>query len=210
MSFPWDELKPALAQWGITLSANQRSLLERYLRLVLERGATVNLTADLGEASLLLRHAADGLAAAPILRRRLGPTPRLADLGSGGGFIGIALKVAWPEAEMALIEPVKRKFDFLNTATVALGLKGLKVVRARAGCGAGVAGAPFDAVLERALAPLPEALELALPLVRPGGLVLAYQTDAPEPGRKLIECVAYRLPRESRVRHLAIFRRPEG
>lgn len=211
MSYPWAELEPCLMSWGLSLSGSQRGLIERYLDFVKERGAMVNVTSDLDDDSLLLRHAADGLAAVPALKRRLSPNPRLADLGSGGGFVGIAVKIAWPEAEVSLIESVQRKFDFLNLAAVSLGLKGLKVVRARAGAGGtSVAGAPFDAVTERALAPLEEALALAEPLVKPGGLILAYQSDAPAAGGKLIESVPYRLPREGRERHLAIFRRTEG
>src|SRR5262249_10187614 len=145
------------------------------------------------------------------------------DLGSGGGFVGVGLKIAWPEAVVTLMEPLQRKFEFLNLASARLGLKGLRVVRA----GAGTGNPPpprerdFDAVVARALAPLPEALALGLPLPAPDGLFGAFQSATPDPGEaalakalarvgaRLAEAVPYRLPAESKERCLALFARLE-
>lgn len=203
---------------GLGLDEDQLGKLALYAELVLEANPRVNLTADADPDALLLRHMADGLAAVRPLKERLGPAPRIADLGAGGGFIGAAIKIAWPEAELSLIEGLKRKYEFLNAASLRLGLKGLRVLRRRAGIDRFPASeSGFDAVVERALAPLPEALALAAPLARAGGLFVAYQTQPPDPaspelsavlvktGAKLIQSHAYRLPAERKDRTLAFF-----
>jgi len=76
-----------LRGWGIQLSAHQRRLLEEYVGDLLEYNKTVNLTAETDGPAILLRHVADGLAAVPLLKENLkAKTPRLCDVGSGGGF----------------------------------------------------------------------------------------------------------------------------
>lgn len=215
MSFPWAQLEPSLAAWGVALDEGQRGALERYLALIAEANRVTNLTAEDSPEDLLLRHAADGLAAVPLLRRLCPGAPRLLDLGAGAGFIGFSIKIAWPEADVWLMESLQRKYDVLNKTAVAVGLKGLHPVRARAA--AGGAARTYDAVVERALAPLPEALLLAMPMLEPGGRFVAYQSAPPEPreaslekalarsGAKLLESFSYRLPREPRERCLAVF-----
>lgn len=220
------DLASASAEWGAVLSPAQLKLALDYLEDLARRNHSVNLTASGGLEDLLLRHFADGLAPLPILRRFLSVHPlgaidparashRLCDVGSGGGFIGMALKIAWPEAEVTLLESSLRRFRFLSGSAARTGLKGLRVVRDARGEGG------FDAVLERALAPLPEALDIAAPLMRPGGLFIAYQSHPCEPdgslnrrlaslSLRLLESIPYRLPRQTRERYLAVFRKEEN
>lgn len=212
------EAQDWLAARSVSLAEGQWRLLDLYVRDVLEYGRKVNLTAARGEDELVRRHCLDALAALPALRERLGPGPRLADLGCGAGFVGICLKIAWPEASVTLIESVYRKFCFLNWTLSRLGVTGIVPVRARAGASPW-SGDPFDAVLARALAPLPEAVGLAAPLAAPGGLVCAYQSQAPDPadpalaralaasGARLEGSAAYVLPGEQKPRHLALIRK---
>ena len=218
----FSRLDSAAASWGLCLSPGQRAQIEGYLGELLEHNRKVNLTAESDPVTLLLRHVADGLAAVPLLKECLSAdrAPRILDLGSGGGLIGIPIKIAWPEARVTLAEPLKRKYDFLNLAAARLGLKGLRVLRKSAGQDV---FAPqdkgFDAVVARALAPLPEALALGIALARPRGFFLAYQTLPADPEEEhlkkaqvrhsasLVRNFAYRLPLEDRDRQLALFRR---
>jgi 16S rRNA (guanine527-N7)-methyltransferase len=102
----------------------------------------------------------------------------LVDIGSGAGLPGIVLAMLRPELSVILLEPMERRCRFLTDCVAQLGLDNASVLRARA----------QDAVLRadvataRALAPLDRLAELAVGLVRPGGMVLAIkgQTAADE------------------------------
>src|SRR5437879_2106980 len=124
--------RESLESWagglGLNLDPAQWRQIEDYLRQVSEYNQKFNITSDSGDA-LYLRHAADALAVLPALKRRLGshPSPRLLDLGAGAGFIGITLKIAWPEAEVTLLESSQKKFRFLNWAAAQLKTQGLHV-----------------------------------------------------------------------------------
>lgn len=102
------------------------------------------------------------------------------DLGAGAGLPGIPLCAALPAAQVTLLEAVGRKCRFLEAAVAAAGLaERARVVCARSERYA-AAGQPgregFAAVLARAVAPLPVLVELAAPLLRPGGVLLASKT----------------------------------
>jgi 16S rRNA (guanine527-N7)-methyltransferase len=117
-------------------------------------------------------HIADSLAALqldPLVGAR-----RLADLGSGAGFPGLALAVALPEAEISLIESQRRKCEFLERMRVAAATENARVVCTRAEeWSAGLAA--NDVVLARALAPQAVVLEYAAPLLRVGGALIDWR-----------------------------------
>jgi 16S rRNA (guanine527-N7)-methyltransferase len=117
-------------------------------------------------------HVADSLVALqlPEVRR----ARAIADLGSGGGFPGLVLAAALPDARVALVESAARKCDFLRRAAAAAGLINAEVVHARAEAWPAGIGA-HDLVTARALAPLPVVLEYAAPLLRRGGAAVAWK-----------------------------------
>jgi 16S rRNA (guanine527-N7)-methyltransferase len=117
-------------------------------------------------------HVADALAGLEAEALRTAAT--IADLGSGGGFPGLALAVARPDAHVTLVESVAKKCDFLRRAADAAGLAQVRVVNARAeSWRAGLASQ--DAVTARALAPLNVLVEYAAPLLREGGSLVAWK-----------------------------------
>jgi 16S rRNA (guanine527-N7)-methyltransferase len=117
-------------------------------------------------------HIADSLAALeldPLRRAR-----RIADLGSGAGFPGLALAVALPEAEVSLVESQRRKCAFLERACAAAGVENARVVCTRAEeWDAGLSA--NDVVVARALAPQNVVLEYAAPLLRVGGTLIDWR-----------------------------------
>ncbi len=120
----------------------------------------------------LQAHIADSLAALEL--DALSGARRIADLGSGAGFPGLALAVALPDAEVSLIESQTRKCEFLERLCTAAGLENARVVCTRAeewGAGIGT----NDAVLARALAPQAVVLEYAAPLLRVGGALVDWR-----------------------------------
>jgi 16S rRNA (guanine527-N7)-methyltransferase len=93
------------------------------------------------------------------------------DLGSGAGLPGLVLAIARPDLDVTLVEPLLRRATFLEQAVEELGLSGVHVLRERA---EGLHGRrQFDVVTARALAPLERLLGWAMPLVAPGGCLLA-------------------------------------
>jgi 16S rRNA (guanine527-N7)-methyltransferase len=105
---------------------------------------------------------------------------RVADLGSGGGFPGLVLAIALPEAHVALVESVGRKAAFLAGATERLGLANVEVIGARAEAWPAGLGAQ-DVVTGRALAALPVLVEYAAPLLAVGGQLVAWKGRIEDP-----------------------------
>jgi 16S rRNA (guanine527-N7)-methyltransferase len=117
-------------------------------------------------------HVADSLAGLAVAELR--GAGRIADLGAGAGFPSLVLAAALPEAAVALVESVGRKGAFLERAIAAAGLANAEVVCARAEeWRAGLN--TCDAVTARALAPLGVLCEYAAPLLRDGGVLVAYK-----------------------------------
>jgi 16S rRNA (guanine527-N7)-methyltransferase len=95
----------------------------------------------------------------------------LADLGSGAGLPGIVLALLLPGVSVTLVEPMARRAAFLEECVIELGLDNVRVRRGRAEELAGTL--VVDVVTARAVAPLDRLAALAVPLLRPGGTVLA-------------------------------------
>jgi 16S rRNA (guanine527-N7)-methyltransferase len=103
----------------------------------------------------------------------LGAARSLVDVGSGGGMPGLPLKIARPDLSVTLLEADRRKAAFLVHATAQLELD-VAVVAERAETAArGPLRESFDVAACRALAAMPELVELCLPFVRVGGRLLA-------------------------------------
>lgn len=117
-------------------------------------------------------HVADSLEGLSVPELRV--PGRIADLGSGAGFPGLVLAAALPASRVALVESVGKKAAFAADAAESLGLENVEVVPRRAEEWDEVAGA-IDVVTARALAPLGALLEYAAPLLRMGGLLVAWK-----------------------------------
>ncbi|MGI8900764.1 MAG: 16S rRNA (guanine(527)-N(7))-methyltransferase RsmG [Nocardioides sp.] len=100
------------------------------------------------------------------------------DVGSGAGLPGLVLALNRPDLRVTLVEPLRRRTDFLDEAVRALGLRNVTVRRARAQELHG--RHQFRVVTARAVAPLGRLLDWSMPLVRPGGELLAMKGAAAE------------------------------
>jgi len=156
------------ARYGLPAGAEAR--LAALLRLVEVEPSAITTVRDPIEGANV--HVADSLVALDLPAVRA--ARRIADLGSGGGFPGLALAIALPEARVALVESVGRKCAFLAGAASELGLTNVEVVNARAEAWAEGLSA-HDLVAARALAALPVLVEYAAPLLAPGGVLVAWK-----------------------------------
>jgi 16S rRNA (guanine527-N7)-methyltransferase len=115
-------------------------------------------------------HIADSLVALDVL----GAPGAVADVGSGAGLPGLPLAIALPRSRFALIESVGRKSEFIARAIAACGATNARAVNARAEAWPeGISR--FDAVTVRAVAPLAVVAEYAAPLLRAGGVLVAWR-----------------------------------
>ena len=156
------------ARWGLEDRAVAR--LEALLDVVEadpHAPTTVRARAEAVDA-----HLADSLVALELPGVR--GARRVADLGSGTGFPGLALAAALPGARVSAVESAGRRCDFLRRAVQAAGLENVEVVHARAEAWREGTGA-CDLVTARALASLPVLAEYAAPLLREGGTLVAWK-----------------------------------
>ncbi|MBA3741685.1 16S rRNA (guanine(527)-N(7))-methyltransferase RsmG [Sporichthya sp.] len=107
-----------------------------------------------------------------VIAAELAPGDRVADVGSGAGLPGLVVAILRPDVSVTLIEPMLRRTTFLAEAVEALGLTSVTVRRDRAEDVRDLAGT-FDVVLARAVAPLEKLAGWTVPLLRPGGRLLA-------------------------------------
>jgi 16S rRNA (guanine527-N7)-methyltransferase len=156
------------------LPAGFADAAERYVELLLGANQRLNLTRVVEPEAVARRHLLDALAALPLLDEAA-PESAL-DLGSGGGVPGIVLALARPDVAWTLVDSVRKKVDALAGFVDALGLPNVRVLAERAEVlGRGAHRESFDLVAARACAALPVLAEYALPLVRVGGMLLAWK-----------------------------------
>ncbi len=159
--------------------------VERYVELLLVANERLNLTRVIEPQAIARSHLLDALAALPLLDAW--EPDRVIDLGSGGGVPGIPLALARPEIGWALVDSVGKKADALREMVAALGLRDVTVLAERAealGRDPGHRGR-YAVVTARACAALPVLAELAIPLVRIGGHLLAWKGPLAEQDEEL-------------------------
>lgn len=148
--------------------------VERYVELLLDANQRLNLTRVVEPEAVARLHLLDALVGLPWLDDA-DPGSAL-DLGSGGGIPGIVLAMARPRVQWTLVDSVRKKAEALRGFVAALGLANVEVVAQRAeDLARGPRRESFDLVTARACAPLPVLAELALPLLRVGGRLLAWK-----------------------------------
>jgi 16S rRNA (guanine527-N7)-methyltransferase len=173
-----DVLEAGLASLDLRLDVPVRAMVDGHVRLLLAWTAAINLTSIRHPAEVARMHVLDSLTAVPLLAA-LG-VGRFLDLGSGGGFPGLPLAAALGAERVLLLDSVAKKVRFLRTVVEATGLD--RRVAAESRRAEAVARDPRDreawpAVTARAVAPLAELVELALPLLSPGGVLVAWKRE---------------------------------
>ena len=171
----------------IRLSDDQLNAFQTYYETLVAWTARVNLTRIADYEAVQTKHYLDSLSCLAAIRRHpallagMDAGLRVIDVGSGAGFPGLPLKIAFPALRLTLLEATGKKTAFLQAVVEQLGLSGVTVVTARAE-EAGQDPAQregYDLALARALADMAALAELTLPLVRVGGWVIAQKGEDP-------------------------------
>ena len=157
---------------GPPLDERQRATIARVLELLGNAKASVSSVTEPDRAWRV--HVADSLTGLEV--EELATARRIADIGSGAGFPGLVLAVALPEAHVDLIESVGRKCEFMRRAIEAAGIPNATVINARSEeLAADEKREAYDAVTARAVGRLSTLAELAAPLLREGGVLVAWK-----------------------------------
>ena len=162
--------------FGIKLSDHQVSQFIRYYELLIEWNKVMNLTAITEYGEVMQKHFVDSLAL--VRTGKVTGREKIIDIGTGAGFPGIPLKIAYPDLEVVLLDSLNKRIKFLNEVIEKLGLSGIRAVHGRAEDFARQTEyrEQFDFCVSRAVANLASLSEYCLPYVKKGGYFISYKS----------------------------------
>lgn len=166
-----------LTRLGLVAAPAARSVIDGHIRLLIAWTSAINLTAIRDPADIAIRHVLDSLTALALVPD-LATAPGVLDLGSGGGFPGLPIAAVAPATSVVLVEPVGKKARFLETVVAATDLGdrvSVAPTRAEALAGDPAHRDRWPVVTSRAVGSLADLVELAFPLLRVGGALVAWK-----------------------------------
>ena len=168
---PSELLARQLEQMNIHLSREGIDALISFMDELLRWNRRINLTAITDPQEAVEKHLVDSLTLLPLLQG----DERVLDLGSGGGFPCLPLKIALPRLRIVSVDAVQKKIVFQRHAVRLLGLDHFEAFHGRAEDLPQISryAAGFDVVLSRAFTSLPSFAALARPCLAPGGRIVA-------------------------------------
>ena len=166
-----------LSDLGLSLSKEQIEKFLRYYELLIEWNEKINLTAITTYEDVLKKHFVDSLSLCKAMDVDQGLT--VIDVGTGAGFPGLALKIAFPNLKMTLLDSLQKRIVFLNQVIEELKLSDIETIHGRAEDYAGKAEyrEGFDLCVSRAVANLSTLSEYCLPFVKMGGQFISYKSE---------------------------------
>lgn len=164
-------------KFNIELSKEQAEKFEKYYQLLVEYNQKFNITAIIEREEVYKKHFIDSVLG--VDKFNVG---KLIDIGSGGGFPAIPLKIMNDNLDVTMLEATGKKCEFLRVVIEELGLKNIRVINDRAELLAkdNSFREQFDYCSARAVARLNTLLEYCLPFVKKGGRFVSFKGDAKE------------------------------
>ena len=175
----FDHFKENLLSFNIDLDEYQISQFLKYYNVLVEWNSFMNLTAITEFDDVLKKHFLDSLSlikAIPDLKEK---SYSVIDVGTGAGFPGIPLKIAFPNLNITLLDSLNKRVQFLNEVINILDLEDIIAVHGRAEDFARQKGKreAFDLCVSRAVANLSTLSEYCLPFVKKDGLFISYKSE---------------------------------
>lgn len=199
MSYDLTKFKHGLEELNITLTDEQIEQFLQYYEMLVEKNKVMNLTGITEYEEVIQKHFLDSLSLIRVIPDIASQKLTVIDLGTGAGFPGIPLKIAFPELEITLMDSLNKRILFLQEVIDALGLKKVSAVHGRAEEMASNAThrQQYDFCVSRAVSNLAVLTEYCLPFVKKGGLFVSYKSadsDAEiQEGKKAISILGGKL-----------------
>lgn len=167
---------------AVSLDSNQLQQFEEYYEMLVEKNKVMNLTAITEREEVILKHFIDSLAIAGYVKL-WEQSYKIIDVGTGAGFPGIPLKIAFPNLQITLFDSLNKRIRFLQEVIDALNLNesGLCIAahgRAEEGARNKTMRESYDFVFSRAVANMAVLSEYCIPFVKVGGFFVPYKTGA--------------------------------
>ena len=195
-------------EFGVHLGSEHTEQCARHAVELLRWANKINLTAITDPVEIAVKHYLDSLVPIPWLPKG---DAALLDIGSGGGFPGIPLKICAPSVSMTLVDASRKKTSFLNHVIRVLGLKKAEAIQTRVEH-LSYSGS-FDIIVSRAVSNFTELCRMASPLLSPHGTIIGFLgkpdgTEKPifDNDQYVLNIIPYVLPHLKLHRALAFIR----
>jgi len=171
------KFKKDIDELGINLSDRQIEQFITYYEVLVEWNKIMNLTAITDFDDVMKKHFIDSISI--IKAYDINRNISLIDVGTGAGFPGLALKIAYPDLEVTLLDSLNKRINFINFVIDRLGLNGVVTIHGRAEDFAkpDKLRGQFDLCVSRAVANLSTLSEYCIPFVKIGGKFIPYKSE---------------------------------
>lgn len=172
-----NQLKEDALQFGVELNEKQLSQFLRYYEMLIDWNEKINLTAITEFEEVLKKHFLDSISIGRLLIQD--ESVSILDIGTGAGFPGIPIKIAFPDTKVILLDSLNKRVIFLNEVIKELSLDNIMALHGRAEDFAKKEDMreQFDFCVSRAVANLSSLSEFCLPYVKVGGTFISYKSE---------------------------------
>ena len=167
-----------LEELGIDLSNDQIKQFVKFYEMLVEKNKVMNLTGITEFEEVIVKHFIDSLALVKVINKdKLADDISIIDIGTGAGFPGIPLKIAFPEIKITLLDSLNKRINFLKEVSEELGFENIEFIHGRS---EDFGRNPqyrekFDICVSRAVANLATLSEFCVPFVKVGGSFISYK-----------------------------------
>lgn len=176
MAYDLTVLREGCAQLGIELNQTQEQQFTDFYEYLIEKNKVMNLTGITEFQEVMVKHFLDSLACVKAIEIK--NVKKIIDIGTGAGFPGIPLKIAFPHLEACLLDSLNKRVNFLKETFQLLKLTDIQAIHGRAEEYAKNKAyrEQYDLCVSRAVSNLATLSEYCLPYVKAGGCFLSYKS----------------------------------